>query len=302
MKFYRKSFTCIFRIAFLSATLPLPLLTLAQVETTKINNVKIYSEYFPNHNSKFKGTIVFENGSGTPLTEWTKNKEFFHSAKNLGGIFIYDRSCLGKSPPDLSMSIKAPMTASLINMKLMLLLKKRNIRPPYILVAHSYGAMYAGYFARKFPNLVRGVLMVDPVPNNYEWSDLLFKQYNTSIKKINQMRKMSSRELYSKYDMNSTMPAQLFYQLIGFKETKTQINKLNPLSNKIPIIIVSSSYMEKNAPIKGNWYQQQKQWLNTNPHSKIIKVHSGHFIQLDRPKLICKQLKILTEMAVKSSG
>jgi len=118
------------------------------------------------------------------------------------------------------------------------------------------------------------------------------------------MRKMSSKELYAKYSFANankfnTMSAQLFYQLIGFEQTKEQVNRLPLLSNKIPVIIISSSYMKKNAPIKGDWYKQQQQWLNKNPNSKIMKVHSGHFIQLEHPKLVCEQLQKLVGLAAK---
>ncbi|MCK4869482.1 MAG: alpha/beta fold hydrolase [Gammaproteobacteria bacterium] len=269
---------------------------------TKIGNVQIYSEYYPNPGARFKGTIIFENGSGTPLTEWTQNKNFFRCVRQLGNLFMYDRSGLGKSPADLSMSQKKPMTAKLINRKLMRLLKSRKIRPPYILVAHSYGGLYAGYFARKFPRLVKGLLMVDSVPNNYEWSDAFINQRQKAMKI---MSKLTSKQLYRQYSYANaerlkTMPAQLYYQLLGFKQTKAQINKLPALSSKIPVIIVSSSFMGKNGPIKGSWYKKQQQWLNNNPNSKIIRVHSGHWIQLEHPKLICKQLREVANLAIKT--
>lgn len=277
----------------------LPTPTFAQSKFTKIDHTFLFSEYYPNATAQFKGTIIFKNGAGTTLKEWTKNKLFFHCIKQCGSIFLYDRSGLGKSPPDFSMSLKKPITAQLVNSKLIRLLKKNKIKPPYILVAHSYGAMYAGYFARKYPNLISGILMIDPVPNNYRWSDTFLKQLQPDMKKID---KLSSKKAYSQYSHTgstkyNTMSAQLFYQLKGFKQTKEQINRLPKMSNKFPIIIVSSSYMTKNAPIKGNWYKLQKQWLNKNPNSKIIKVHSGHFIQLAHPKLICDQIKKLIALA-----
>ncbi len=35
--------------------------------------------------------------------------------------------------------------------------------------------MYAGYFARKYPDSVTGMLMVDPVPSNYQYSNRIQK-------------------------------------------------------------------------------------------------------------------------------
>lgn len=271
-----------------------PSVVLAQGKYTEIENTKIYSEYYPAAQSKFKGTIVFENGSGTPLSEWTENKDFFQCVKPYGNLFVYDRNSLGKSLPDLSMSLDKPLTAKLVNFKLMQLLNKNSIKPPYILVAHSYGGMYAGYFARRYPALVKGVLMVDPVPSSYEWSDAFIKIHNTEIEK---MSKLSSQEVYKQFNSSkgNTSP-ELFYQLIGFVETKKQVNSLPPIDKNIPIIILTSSYMEKNAPVEGDWYLQQKEWLNENTDSKIIRVQSSHFIQLDQPKVVCEQIKVLVDL------
>ena len=280
---------------FLTGIIIFPALVFSHGKYTRVSKITLYSEYFSNPKATFKGTIVFQNGAGTDLQEWAKNKSFFRCVSQYGNLFMYDRSGLGKSPPDVSMSLEKPMTAKLINAKLIQLLGKENIKPPYLLVGHSYGGMYAGYFARKFPNLVKGVLMIDPVPPNYKWTDAFLKQYQSDIKK---MKLLTSEEAYKQFtylkrERSNAMPAQLFYQLMGFAQTKFQLNKLPPMNNKIPIIIISSSYMEKNAPVKGDWYQLQKQWLNKNPHSKIMQVNSGHFIQLEHPTLVCKQIERL---------
>jgi len=208
----------------------------------------------------FNGTILFENGSGVNLKEWTENKEFVNCAKLHGRLFFYDRLIPQK-----------PIKPSDINHYLVAQLKLRKIKPPYILVAHSYGAMYSMYFARKNPDLVKGILLVDPVPNNFEWLD--------NVKKQKKPR------------------TELRYQLLGFEQTKKQINSLPPLSDKIPVIIMSSSDMEKNAPIKGDWEQQQIQWLNRNSNSQLVKIDSGHFIQLEHPELVCEQIKTLVDLS-----
>ncbi len=44
--------------------------------TTVQNGIKLYSEYYPNPTAKFKGTIVFINGSGTSRSEWGQKKIF----------------------------------------------------------------------------------------------------------------------------------------------------------------------------------------------------------------------------------
>jgi len=281
----------------------LPLHAFAQVNFTEIDGSILHSQYYPNPNAKFKGTIVFQNGSTTSLKEWSENKTFFKCIKQHGNVFMYDRSGLGESSPDFSMSLRKPITAQLVNSKLIKLLRKNHIQSPYILVSHSYGGMYAGYFARKYPDLVVGMLMVDPVPSDYQYSDKFRKQFEFDIAK---MERMSSREAYKLYSFarsskDNKMPADSFYQLKGFEVTIEQVAKQPRMSSKFPIIIASSSYMDKRAPIKGNWYDLQKYWLNQNPNSIIFRVNSGHFIQIDRPKLICEELNKLVKIATKSS-
>ena len=80
------------------------------------------------------------------MNEWKSNPKFFDCVKKMGSLFLYDRNGLGKSPPDLQLSSNNPLTAKQASDKLSALLKKLNIQPPYVLVAHSYGAIYAGYF------------------------------------------------------------------------------------------------------------------------------------------------------------
>ena len=291
------------KILILLASLLHPPLASAQVNFTEIDGSVLHSQYHPSTDSNFKGTIIFENGSGTSLTEWTENKSFFKCIKEQGNIFLYDRSGLGKSPQDLSISFKKPTTAQLVNSKLMKLLEKNQIKAPYILVAHSYGGLYAGYLARKYPDSVVGMLMVDPVPSQFQYSDKIQNKFRITLAKL---IKNSSKEEHKRFSLASfgeanMMTADAFYQQLGFDKTKKQIAELPPMSNTFPIIIASSSGMHQNAPIKGGWYKLQKQWLNQNPHSLIFQAQSDHFIQINRPKLICKQLNKLVKIAIQTS-
>ncbi|MCL5260597.1 MAG: alpha/beta hydrolase [Gammaproteobacteria bacterium] len=277
-----------------------PLIVFAQGQYDKIANVAIYSEYYPNPQARFQGTIIFENGSINTVEEWKQNKNFLDCVSQYGGIFMYDHNGLGKSPPDLSTSVKNPITAKLINNKLIALLQKRHIKPPYILVAHSYGGLYAGYFARKYPNLAKGVLMIDPLPNNSEFPERVMAEIDPLNKLAQQI---SNKEMYNKYSYKKAIehkliPAEVVYHMLGFEQTKKEINQLPTLSNNIPIIVLSSSWMEEHKLTKtGDWYEKQRQWINSNPNSKIIKVPGGHFIHREHPELVCEQIKVLVALA-----
>ena len=275
----------------------------AQVIFTEIDGSLLHSQYHPNPNSRFKGAIIFQNGTGSSLEAWSTNKTFFECIKQLGNLFMYDRSGLGKSSPDFSVSSAKPITAELVNSKLIQLLERNRIKSPYILVSHSYGGLYAGYFARKYPDSVAGMLMVDPVPSNFLYSDRIQNQFDIALPAIGEIPSREAYELYgvSKQSKNNGITADGFYQQKGFNKTKEQVSELPPMSSTFPVIIISSTEMNVSAPTRGNWHSLQKQWLNQNPNSTIIRAHSGHFIQFEHPKLVCEQLNKLVKMAAQES-
>lgn len=247
--------------------------------------ISIYSEYYPNSTAKFKGTIIFENGSGTDISEWKANHKFFNCAKKNGSLFLYDRNGLGKSSPDLRLSSNNPLTAKLVSDKLSVVLKKLKIKPPYLFVAHSYGSMYVGYFILKNPNLVKGLLLVDPVPRDFYFSKKLMHKYRIGLEEA---KTQPASYIYKKYNGSE---AEVFYQLLGFNESKRSIKQLGIIKDFIPVFIISSTGMEIDHPLIEDWYSSQKQWLNKNHNSKIIRVSSDHFIQLRKPQQLCNELK-----------
>lgn len=249
--------------------------------------IPVYSEYYPNPTAKFKGTIIFVNGSGTDISEWKRNQRFFNCVKQNGSVFLYDRNGLGKSQPDFLLTSSNPITAKLISDKLSVLLNNLNIKPPYIFVAHSYGAMYAGYFTLKNPALVKGLLLLDPVPRDFKFSTKTMHKYK---KMVEDAKTQSASYIYKKYNGSD---AEVSYQLLGFEETKRSVKQLGNIDNAIPVVIISSTEMRKMHPLKEDWYISQEQWLNENRMSKIIQVHSDHFIQLEKPQEVCNELKRL---------
>ena len=274
----------------------------AQVNFTEIDGSLLHSQYLTNPSSRFEGTIVFQNGTGSSLETWTANKTFFKCIKQLGNLFMYDRSGLGKSSPDFSVSSANPITAELVNSKLIQLLERNRIKSPYILVSHSYGALYAGYFARKYPDLVAGTLMVDPVPSNFLYSERIQKHLDITLTTIGEIPSKEAYKLYSisRQSQNNGITADGFYQQKGFQKTMSQVGELHLMSSAFPIIIISSNDMDKIKPIKGNWHALQKQWLNQNPNSTIFRAEGGHSIHHEHPNLVCKQVNKLVQIATQA--
>jgi pimeloyl-ACP methyl ester carboxylesterase len=98
--------------------------------------------------------IVFESGHGTPMGHWDR---ILNGASELAPLITYDRPGIGKSEADNEMP-----TIKNVSDKLIKVLKKLDIEPPYVLVGHSLGGAYVRGFAVYYPELLAGLIIIDP--------------------------------------------------------------------------------------------------------------------------------------------
>jgi len=98
-------------------------------------------------------TVVFEAGAGLAGWDWLRVHP--HIAKRTRAC-IYDRAGLGFSEPSGRTG-----TAANAADDLQALLAAATLSPPYVLVAHSYGAMAVRLFVRQHPEQVSGLVLVE---------------------------------------------------------------------------------------------------------------------------------------------
>ncbi|MGA2421235.1 MAG: alpha/beta fold hydrolase [Candidatus Acidiferrum sp.] len=99
--------------------------------------------------------IVLEAGLMSTVLSWTYlQRELSRSFR----VVSYDRVGLGWS--DLG---PMPRTANRMVTELHELLERAGVRPPYVLVDHSFGGLTVPIFAARFPKDVVGVVLIDPV-------------------------------------------------------------------------------------------------------------------------------------------
>ncbi|GEM_PF-735725 len=105
-------------------------------------------------------TVVMEAGAGDWSLTWCLvAPRVARGSSRVAGtrVVTYDRAGLGWSDPT-----GRPPTATGYVRDLHDGLKGAGIRPPYVLVGHSMGGVYARLYAHRYPLEVAGVVLVDP--------------------------------------------------------------------------------------------------------------------------------------------
>jgi pimeloyl-ACP methyl ester carboxylesterase len=105
-------------------------------------------------------TVVFESGFGATSLNWIDIQDAV--AEHVHTV-AYDRCGLGWSSAPVS-----ERTPSRIAAELRDLLRTAGIRPPYVLVGHSFGGLVMQRFALDYPGDIAGLILLDPM-RTHEW-------------------------------------------------------------------------------------------------------------------------------------
>ena len=156
--------------------------TLPNVKTEEINNRRV--EYSLIRNGAM--TVVFENGLDGKMNWWRK---VIPEISKDATTFAYNRPGYGRSD-----SISTPRDGLHTVEELRTLLKIEGLEPPYVLVGHSYGGLLMQLFARKYPDEVSALILVDSthpaqfkgkgsLENFPAWFRILFHLYLSPVAK-----------------------------------------------------------------------------------------------------------------------
>ncbi|TSA22989.1 alpha/beta hydrolase [bacterium] len=102
-----------------------------------------------------KPTVVIEAALGTASPEWWMVQDELARATS---VLTYDRGGYGWSGPAYG-----PRTTDAVAKELKQLLEELEIGGPLVLVGHSLGGLFVNHFCRMFPDLVAGVVLIDPM-------------------------------------------------------------------------------------------------------------------------------------------
>jgi pimeloyl-ACP methyl ester carboxylesterase len=212
--------------------------------------------------------VVFEGGFGAGIASWsTVQKEVAAFARTVS----YDRAGLGQSE-----SGPKPRSAKQIATELHTALQKAGVKPPYVLVGHSFGGIYVRVFAEMYPKEVAGMVLLDPSQESF--NDWLKKNQPARLK---------------------DMQAQIARAPEGVRaeDAATDASFAEARAAKVPpgiLVTLLSATEDETMPADARrlWIEKHKEWIATVPGAKHIVVEkTGHFIQAQQPKLVIDTIR-----------
>lgn len=226
-------------------------------------------------------SIVLVGGFGSELGTW----ENLYAERGLTHtVFAYNRPGLG-----LSKDVSGKRDAATIAAEMKKVLELNNINPPYILVGHSMGGIYARMFYHQNPAMVKGLVLVDATHERQIDSLLSF------LPPAEQQDFLRMAEAQMN-DALANMPNGSLKEEFrsNFKENYEQMKSFQPIT-QIPVYVITST---KPTDVEGPFVKAvsaalHQQWATAaGTKGKFITTpNSGHYIQIEEPKLVYDGIK-----------
>lgn len=219
-------------------------------------------------------SLVFENGLRATADGWDKVIE---SLAPDASIFAYNRPGYGNSQ-----ETETARDGATIVEELRQTLRHKGLAPPYILVGHSLGGLYMQLFARRYPEEVSGLVLVDPLlPGIVKKSDE-FPFWTRGAKR-----------LFFSSTVNKEIDA--------IHQTSEQVLSLAPIDDKPIVMLINKP---KSATAVGvdfgafNKDQKTRELVGgMYPKAKRIIVDSDHQVQRQDPVLVVDAIRTIIVMS-----
>jgi len=232
----------------------------------QISDCKLYAKLVGENIGK--PTIIMDAGYGDFSKAWNS---VIDDIAILSNVLIYDRAGLGESETSSN-----PRTSREMVKELKELLSEAKIKPPYILVGHSFGGVNMRIFATEYQNEVCGLVLVDSTPEDYR------ERFLSTMPQ-------DFQQAYNKQFVYEGNYDEFMASLKQLKETSRKLNT--------PLIVLSAGkkahYSMESQEL---WNEMQREILEISSDGElVIAENSGHYIQNDEPEIVVSSIKKLID-------
>lgn len=237
--------------------------TLAGTVTEKVE--ERHTEYVLVRNGP--QVVIFENGLGAKLGSW--DKVFPEISKNTTA-FAYNRPGYGASDPAAT-----PRDGEHIVEELRTLLKSKGLQPPYVLVGHSAGGLYMQWFARRHPEEVSGLVLVDSTHPQHLQGKGSPEHWPGWVR--------------AGFGILTTASAQEELKLLN--ATGESVLALPTFTGKPVMVLSALKPMAERSETADYINEKRRDVVNLYPGAKQLWINSGHNIQRERPEAVIEAIR-----------
>ena len=214
-----------------------------------------------------KPPVVFENGLGGRMDWW---KKVLPEISNDTTTFAYNRPGYGNSEP-----VATPRDGLHIVDELRGLLRYNGVNPPYILVGHSIGGLYMQLYARRYPEEVNSLILVD----------------STHPRQLDGEGALERQSFLVRGLLGALVTGTAKDELDLLPQTGKQVLDLPTLSGKPVFVLSASKPLEEKSAVADDANAKRKDIASLYPGSKQVWVDSGHTIPLEKPEAIVAAIR-----------
>lgn len=212
--------------------------------------------------------VVFDSGAGDTLATWDW---VVPGLKKLTRTCAYDRAGLGKSDRG-----PAPRTSERIVAELGHLLARAGVRPPYVLVGHSFGGLNVRLYAARHPDQVAGLVLVDGTPED-------FPGIEDSLRTPGEREKLRTSR--------SLAPLAFTEEIESMAASAASVREAT-LPASLPVTILTASHRGDSPEFRSAWATLQRRMAASFPNGRqVLAERSDHYIQFDEPEKVIEAVR-----------
>jgi pimeloyl-ACP methyl ester carboxylesterase len=220
-------------------------------------------------------SLLLLNGAGVPLDGW---RGLYPAIERWGRVLAWNRPGLPGSDAPRQRQGGARVVATLRE-----LLAATRLPPPYVLVGHSLGGLYAQVFARLHPDEVAGVLFLEAT---HPADRTLLKQHETQL--VRALGNVLSLP-------QQAFRANVHAELLGVEDTVRELDSAGPFP-PVPVRVVTGGksppgWLMSPAAVGARRANQQALARLSPLGEQVIAQRSGHFPQLTEPGVVLNVLQ-----------
>jgi len=209
--------------------------------------------------------VVLIGGFGIPIEGWAL---VLPQLTQVSTLFAYNRRWISASAEP-----QQPQTGTVVVDELRALLDAAAVAPPYVIVGHALGGLYANLFARRFGHEVAGIVLLEAVHPDDDIDE-------------GRLRFMPR----SHRPGRSRRGARRHHELHFLAETAREIEQAGPLPD-VPLTIVSGGrppprWTTSPQQVRTHAARQRELVALSQRATHVVAAATGHFPQVTDPEIV----------------